>query len=89
MALDTIVTFTADNGETVDFTVIEETKINGKKYILVTENTDSDEEEALIMRDTSSDSDPEANYVIVEDKDELDAVAKVFSELLDGECELE
>lgn len=71
-----------DTSETVDFFVLEQTKINGAVYILV---TDSEEEDAecLILKDTSSQEDTESVYEVVEDDTELLAVSKVFEELLE------
>lgn len=75
--------FTFDEtNETEEFYVLEQTKIGGETYILV---TDSEEDDAvcLILKDTSSEEDTEAIYEIVEDDDELMAVSKVFEELLE------
>lgn len=71
-----------DSSETVEFFVLEQTQINGEVYILV---TDSEEEDAecLILKDTSAADDAEGVYEIVEDDTELLAVSKVFEELLD------
>ena len=71
-----------DTNETEEFYVLEQTKIGGATYILV---TDSEEDDAvcLILKDTSSEEDSEALYEIVEDDDELMAVSKVFEELLE------
>ncbi|MCD8104509.1 MAG: DUF1292 domain-containing protein [Lachnospiraceae bacterium] len=66
----------------VGFFVLEETRVNGTSYLLVTESED-DQAEAYIMKDTSQDGEPEARYVFVEDDDELEAVAKIFAELLE------
>lgn len=68
--------------EEVDFFVLEQTKINGSSYILV---TDSEEEEAecLILKDTSAAEEKDSLYEIVEDDVELSAVLKVFEELLE------
>ena len=38
------IAFTFDNDETVEFFVLEETKINGYKYILVTESEENEAE---------------------------------------------
>ena len=67
---------TADDGTEVTFYVIEETRLGASNYLLV---ADSDDE------DTSRDEDPEAVYELVEDETELDAVSKVFEELLSDE----
>ena len=61
-----------DSQETVDFFVLEQTRINGADYILVTDAEDGDGE-ALILKDLSEDGEQEAVYEIVEDDDELEA----------------
>lgn len=72
----------ADMDETVEFFVLEQTRISGINYILVTDS-DEDDAEALILRDQSEDGDQEALYEIVDDDEELEAVSKVFSQMLD------
>ena len=71
-----------ETNEEVEFFVLEQTKVNGNSYILV---TDSEEEEAecLILKDTSAAEEKESIYEIVEDDVELNAVLKVFEELLE------
>ncbi|MBR3436187.1 MAG: DUF1292 domain-containing protein [Lachnospiraceae bacterium] len=76
------IVFTTDDGEEILLTVIEETRISGVNYLLVSESEDEDAE-CVILRDTSSESDTEASYEIVEDDDTLEAVAGVFRELLE------
>ncbi|GAA0802207.1 DUF1292 domain-containing protein [Clostridium sp. AF19-22AC] len=71
-----------DTSETVDFFVLEQTKINGAVYILVTDS-EEDDAECLILKDTSSQEDTESVYEVVEDDTELLAVSKVFEELLE------
>ena len=68
--------------EAVGFFVVEETRIAGVSYLLVTE-TEDDEADAYILKDLSKDGEPEANYVFVEDEAELEAVSKIFAELLE------
>jgi len=74
--------FTTDDGEKVVFQVIEQTRLGGYNYLLVS-TTDGDEEEALILKDISKDTDTEAIYDIVDDDEELALVSEVFEELLD------
>lgn len=81
MKLDKV-TFCPDGEEPVDFFVLEQTRISGRNYILVTDFEDGDGE-ALILKDMSSDEDPESVYDIVSDDDELQAVAGVFEDLLE------
>lgn len=91
---ETKVEFIDETGEKVSFNVIEETKINNVKYLLVTENLDAeiqsedDEEVAYILKDLSEDSSAEAVYEIVEDDKEIDYISKIFEELLDDDVEL-
>ena len=66
----------------VDFYVLEQTKLGGVTYILVTDTQEGDGE-ALILRDLSTEDDAEALYEIVSEDDELQAVAAVFENLLD------
>ena len=68
--------------ETVGFFVLEETRIGGVSYLLVTE-TEDDETDAYILKDLSEDGDAEARYVFVDDDDEMEAVKKIFAELLE------
>lgn len=68
--------------ETVEFYIIEETKINNINYILVTEQEEGDAE-AFILKDMSETEDEEAIYEIVEDDEELGYVSNIFSEILD------
>ena len=65
-----------------EFFVLEETRINGSTYILV---TDSEEEDAecLILKETETPKPGDSVYEIVEDETELLAVSKVFEELLE------
>ena len=68
--------------EEVEFFVLEQTRISGKNYILVTDS-EEDEAECLILKDTSAAEDTESVYEIVEDDVELSGVLKVFEELLE------
>ena len=75
--------------EEVEFFVLEQTKISGNTYILVTDS-EEDEAECLILKDTSLAEEKESVYEIVEDDVELSAVLKVFEELLeDVDIEME
>ena len=79
------ITLTTDNGETVDFYVLEETRINGRNYLLVTDAADEDDEgECYILKDLSKQEEALALYEFVEDDNEIDYLFKIFSELLDG-----
>ncbi len=81
MKLDKI-TFCPDGDEPVDFFVIEQTKIGGYNYILVTDVEEGDGD-ALILKDLAKPEDQESLYSIVSDETELTAVAGVFEDLLE------
>ncbi|HBC99119.1 MAG TPA: DUF1292 domain-containing protein [Lachnoclostridium sp.] len=79
------ITLTTDSGENVEFYVLEETRINGMNYLLVTDAADDDDEgECYILKDLSKQEDSQALYEFVEDDNEIDYLFKIFSELLDG-----
>ncbi|CDE43143.1 putative uncharacterized protein [Clostridium sp. CAG:411] len=75
-----LITFTLEDDTEIHLEVMEETKINGINYLLV---VDVDEEDsAMILREEASDE-QEITYTPVEDENELHAISKVFSELLE------
>ena len=73
-------TFVTEDQESVDFYIIEETRVNGINYLLVTESEDEEDEEAeaYILKDTSKAEDTEAVYEFVESEEELDAVSRIL-----------
>lgn len=85
------ITLQTDTGETVDFYVLEETRINGMNYLMVTDSEENDEEgECYVLKDVSKAEDSEALYEFVENDDELDYLFRIFTELLaDAEVELQ
>ena len=74
--------FMSEEMQETDFYVLEQTKVNGVSYILVTDS-EEDDAECLILKDTSAEDDKESVYEIVEDATELGAVLKIFEELLE------
>ena len=76
-----VVNFTTDNGEEIPFFVVEETKIAGENYLLVTDSED-DEADAYILREVSENTEV-SFYEMLEDDDKINAISKVFAELLD------
>lgn len=78
------VTFISEDNEETQFYVLEQTKLNGFNYLLVTDSEEDDEEgTAYILKDLSAENDEAALYAFVEDDEELDLVAKIFEELLE------
>ena len=71
-----------DTKDEVEFFVLEQTKVNGNTYILVTDS-EEDEAECLILKDTSAAEEKDSLYEIVEDEVELSVVLKIFEELLE------
>ena len=67
-----------DDDQTLEFYVVEETKLNGANYLLVTEEGD-----CYILKDMSGADESDALYEFVEDEDELEGLMKIFAELLD------
>lgn len=75
--------FVLEDGTEVDLAIIEQTKINGVNYLLVTETEDESEDaDAFILREDLM-QEEEIIYTIVEDETEISALSKVFEELLD------
>lgn len=74
--------FQPEGEEPAAFYVLEQTRIGGIDYILVTD-TEEDDGEALILRDISESGEEEALYEIVTDDEELNAVAAVFENMLE------
>ena len=69
--------FTSEDGEEIEFYILEETKLNGKNFLLVADDIEGEEA-------------TEAIYEVVEDEEQLTALSKVFTELMDDlDIELE
>ncbi len=77
-----IVFMDPETGEEILFSVIEQTCIGGFTYLLVTENGEDEEADAYILKEVQTDED-DVIYELLEDDVELDAIAKVFMEILD------
>ena len=72
----------ADGSGEAEFFVLEQTKIGGFVYILVTDSQ-KDDAECLILKEGTEGRTAESVYEIVEEDTELLAVSKVFEELLE------
>ena len=60
----------------------EETRIGGSTYLLVTDS-EEDDAECLILKESEGSDADDRTFEIVEDETELMAVSKVFEELLE------
>lgn len=76
------ITFNPDGDDPVEFFVLEQTRIGGFSYLLVTDFEEGDGE-ALILKDISRDGEEESVFTIVSDDQELKAVAGVFESMLE------
>lgn len=72
--------FQTDDGE-ITLYVIEQTRVNGCDYLLVSEE-DTEEAECLILQDVSEPEEKEARYELVTDEALQEALLKIFQELL-------
>ena len=76
------ITFCPEGEEPVEFYVLEQTRIGGYNYILVTDVEEGDGD-ALILKDMSQDGEEESIYDVVSDDEELEAVSGVFADMLE------
>lgn len=76
------IVFTDQDGTDVEFYVEEQTRMNGYNYLLVTDSQD-EEADAYILKDLSGDGDLQSQYVVVEDELELEAISRIFEEMLE------
>lgn len=70
-----------DTNEEIEFFVVEETMVNGTRYLFVTEEEDADCD-AYILKETAAEDDAMI-CEMVEDDTELAAVGKIFAELIE------
>lgn len=77
--------FVTDEGETIEFYILEQTTVNGRTYLLVEEGgQDSEEAEVYLMKVLpGSDGDDMETCVFVEDETELTSVSAIFEQLLE------
>ena len=59
------ITLRTDQDETVDFYVLEETRINGMDYLMVTDSMEDEDGECYVLKDLSDSGDSEAVYEFV------------------------
>jgi hypothetical protein len=68
-------------GEKIECYVLEQTTVAGMDYLLVTEEEEGDADCWILKKITEENE--EVLYEFVEDDDQLDALAKIFEELLE------
>ena len=76
-----VVTMTDENGQEVEFSIIDNVASGGERYLLVveTELMDDDETDAVILKEVSINAD-DVTYELVEDDAEFDRVADMFAQ---------
>ena len=77
-----------DTQEVIEFAVEDETQLNGVKYLLVSEDAEDGTLDAYILKEVVNENE-EVLYEVVEDEVEFMALAKVFTELVDEETDIE
>jgi len=80
---DNVITLTDEEGNEVDFVVVNAIEYNGNTYVMLVEasRVDDDEAEALLLR-VVEDGDEDV-LVTVDDEDEFNAVAAAFDKAWD------
>lgn len=75
------VTMTDEDGEEIEFSIIDNVACGGERYLLVveTELMDDDETDAIILKEVSINTD-DVTYELVEDDAEFDRVADLFAQ---------
>lgn len=82
MAKESVI-FAGVDGEEIPFYVVEQTTLAGVNYLLVTDSQqEEDEADAYIMREVRDEED-QLFYELVDDDTQLEALSKVFVELLE------
>ncbi len=75
--------FEADDGDDIEFYVLEQTMLAGVNYLLVTDDLEDDEAGFMILKETKEDEEGLVAYDVVEDDSELKSVIGIFNELVD------
>lgn len=76
------ISFVGEDGDTLEFFVMEKTTLGGVDYMLVTDSED-EEADAYVLKDLSCTSDETGSYEFVEDDETLKALGQIFQSLLD------
>ena len=76
------ISFWTETGEEESFWILEEARLGGKSYLLVTDDKDGDGM-AMLLRDDAAPGSGESHYVPVEVEQELSAVLLLFEDKLE------
>ena len=85
-----VLVFTTDDGEEVEFIILNSLEHEGKEYILVTEDPEAEDVEVQILRldgEEPADDGEESVQLFnsVDDLDELKKVSNLFSDMLEDD----
>ena len=72
----------ADSADVEEFYVLEQAKLGGKSYLLVTDEEEGDGM-CMILRDDAGPDEEESLYAVVEDDNELSALMVLFQDKLE------
>lgn len=76
------VTFQKNENETVEYYILEQTRISGVNYLLVTDTEEGDGE-AVILKEVSAAEDEIGGYTDDLTDEEFEAVVPIFENLLE------
>ena len=76
------VTFQKNEKETVEYYILEQTRISGVNYVLVTD-TEEDDGEAIILKEISAAEEEIGGYTDDLTEEEFEAVVPIFENLLE------
>ena len=78
--LDNIIVLNDENGDEIEFEVLDLIEYEGEEYVVLLPNDEEDADEVVILKLEDTDSEDEESYVSVEDEDVLKAVFEIFKE---------
>ena len=76
------ITFETEDGDQ-ELYVLDQTKLFGKNYILLTDDVDDEDGSFFVLREEPGEEEDMVTYTEIEDENELKAVIKIFDELLE------
>lgn len=86
---DDIIVMVDENGDEVEFELIETIEMNGNEYVILApldeEDVDDQDEEEVIILKVEHGEDGEDTFVTIEDDDELDEVFNEFQARMEEE----
>lgn len=77
--------FFTEDGEKIELAILEQTRINGVNYLLVSDCEDEDAEDAyaFMLKEVESEDSLESTYEEIQDPEEMISVSKIFEQLME------